>query len=123
MTETETETRISFAKRQGWKLVREDDGEFCLYNSSGKSVWSAFDPNTTMASCVYALPIIDHNHVHTALMGMSEDEWDSFTKLIVRAAKSPLIRDVFKTPLPTLVTCFLEATKRRMNQHKRHRSK
>lgn len=121
------ETRIQFFERQGWKLVREDDGEFCLYNSYGESVWSDFDPDTTMESCAYVLPIIDHNHVHAALMGMSEEEWKHFANKLILLIQnlegfgsSTNMRDMviqcFKTSLPTLVTCYLEATKGRNHE-------
>lgn len=106
------ETRITFAERQGWK---EAFCQSCMMvigpHSSHPIKWC--NCKESILPPDYPNPT-DRNHVHSAIMGMSEEEWDSFTKLIVRASKSPLIRDILKTPLSTLVTCYLEATKGRV---------
>jgi hypothetical protein len=113
MTPDET-TRIEFAERQGWKRHLADAGVWV--DSFGNRRRECEAPNPT-----------DHNHVHAALMGMSEVEWTIFAEaLLVNSGHDEdyyegwsihapaAVEFTLKAPLPTLVSCFLEATKGRV---------
>lgn len=118
------ETRIAFAERQGWTWL--DEG----FTSHPYPGWYLGNSNLFLfAATTTELPIIDHNNVHTALMGMSGNEWELFITLLLDKSweelqhfQSPYFESVMKstaiailkTPLPIIVTCFLEATKGRV---------
>lgn len=59
-----------------------------------------------------------YNDLHNALMGMNDEEWDVFESRLAESKASYFhkvsIREVLQTPLPTLVSCFMEATKGRV---------
>lgn len=58
---------------------------------------------------------IDHNALHAALMGMTEEEWDVFKSKVMMAcyATEGKVDHAFKLPLDTLIEAFNEATKGR----------
>jgi hypothetical protein len=92
--------QIDFAERQGIRW----DGCFWRRISDGGRVES---PNPT-----------DRNHVHAALMGMTNSEWRSFSEglysKMVASTTISSIEQILKTPLFTLVSCYLKATEKRV---------
>jgi len=111
------ETRIAFAERRGWKyLPSSQDGElepcYKWMSPAGIHAVGQFHHDS--------LPPLTFDDVHTALMGMSDEEWREFAGLLLdRLAYANEYGEVMtvilvlKTPLATLVECFLEATKGR----------
>jgi hypothetical protein len=65
----------------------------------------------------------NHNHVHIALMGMSNKEWELFENLLWEGEvngtpENETIQTILKTPESNLVAYFLEATKERVNANR-----
>jgi hypothetical protein len=116
MTPDET-TRIEFARRQGWK---EAFCQSCMMvigpHSSHPVKWC--DCEEPILPPDYPNPT-DRNHVHTALMGMSPLERKDFSRKLYSLVCGHSLgfrmieQLVFETPLSTLVSCYLEATKER----------
>src|SRR6267142_2174711 len=103
------ETRIAFAERLGWTAIEE-------YHYHDADGIEGLNPKNGERQ---EIPNINHTNLHTALMGMSEEEWKLFAAALYRrlpvwGSKDDLIILVLKTPLATLVECFLEATKGRV---------
>jgi hypothetical protein len=114
---TPAETRIEFAERLGWKKLEVFEASFSDPSKQVSRGLKWHDPNGHQRN----LPdSTDHNHVHAALMGMSEDEWENFCTLLYEKLEHTLCPNyrmifyIFKTPLATLVECFLSATKGRV---------
>lgn len=124
------ETRIAFAKRQGWDVVHSyGNSEFATKDSDIWHLrllkklqvafsWNNFKGkigNPTLANCIGSLPDpTDHNHVDAALMGMSAGEWERFGKLVRGDKYNCGVIETLKTPLSVRVACYLGATKGRV---------
>lgn len=98
----EDQTRIEFAKRIGWK--------------PSKHSWTGWE---NAAGNIGNPPSNESREdVHNALMGMSDEEWKEFCQRIWTMLPYPnfcpdLVKEILIMPLPTLASCFLEATKGR----------
>ena len=121
--------RIEFAERQGWKQLERctktlEDWPICT--AKEKKIWYL----DHYGQVAYWTPsITSREDVHTALMEMSGEEWEKFVHCFLNDSwedikkfqdpsweavmKSTAIATL-KTPLATLVECFLEATKGRV---------
>lgn len=117
---TDQETQIQFAERQGWKWCKDikypSDQNYWWWNPSGQAVCG--DIEDKKENFCHLLPNpTDHNHVHEAMMGMSDVEWENFQKLVWEVTDFPgedTVICTLKLSASTLVTCFLEATKGRV---------
>lgn len=118
MTLDET-TRIEFAERQGY-IRREVSNE--IQDPETRLKWTYWRRPTQSYDVPFReLPNpTNHNHVHTALMGMNENEWCSFSERLyskmVASTTIMSIEQILKTPPLTLVSYYLEATKNRMHE-------
>lgn len=102
---TKKETRIAFAERQGWTKCQHQKFEsVILWHLKGRG----FDIESNIPDPT------NQNHVHAALMGMSDGEWERFGKLVRGDKHNCGVIETLKTPLSTIVTCYLEATKGRV---------
>lgn len=118
MTPDET-TRIEFAEKQGkcthpFEFLKSETIED---GNDSDTNWTCTKCNKDPHENTPPDPT-DANHVRTALMGMSEDEW--FMYFIKVRAKIGDSEDIFsiiekleKLPLSIKVECFLAATKER----------
>lgn len=114
-------TRIAFAERQGWKQLERctktlEDWPVVL--ATEKKIWYL----NGYGQCAYWMPN-DKNHsdVNTALMEMSEEEWESFIIYLHKrigfcVSAHAVMEATLKTPLSTLVECYLAATEGRLNK-------
>jgi hypothetical protein len=94
---TDENTRVEFAERHGWNKTA-----WAKWHNGDRFIEYCELPNPT-----------DHNHVHAALMGMSDNEWIIFQ--IKLCEDRPIMPKRFvSTPLSTIVACYLEATKGRV---------
>lgn len=109
---TKKETRIAFAERQGWTKCQHQKFEsVILWHLKGRG----FDIESNIPDPT------NHNHVHIALMGMSDEEWKQFSSLLLSTGEGywnggmeNIVTLILKLPLSTLVECYLEATKGRV---------
>lgn len=113
----EENTRIEFAKRQGWTNIHGENDEVFQFE-----VLVGSPPGCNLLRDVELPNITSYSNVHAALMGMSEEEWRQFTSFILKENKLigadawASVYHTLKTPLPTLVSCYLEATKGRITK-------
>lgn len=114
---TNDQQRIEFAERLGWKQLQrttETLKSWPVDMARKNKIWyldgyekpAYWMPNPT-----------SREDVHNAMMGMSEEEWHIFLSELTDANKlwgsgiQTTIYYTLKTPLPTLVECFMAATK------------
>jgi hypothetical protein len=93
---TETSLRVRFAKALGYEFT--DDGYPFRRNKAGQPQY--------LIEGKEGIPPIDANTIHEALMGMTEEEWECFTKKL--SSKLDLLRNKQPSWVQLIIKCTLK---------------